>query len=417
MKSLQTQIFSKFSDISSVLVDKELSPEHKLTLIDYLLKENEAERRQIRDEVEKLTIETGQMQDEKDFYAILESKSLSLQKRAADIIRSMQIDPNNISSNLFEALQHFQNKDGNIQKNAPKDFLSIKEKNFLQTDNEKFPVSLYKVLLFQKVAEGIKAGTVNFANSHKYRSLDDYLIPQSVWKIEFKELLYKADLEKFVNSAEILKNLTDEISRSYKRTNRNIDNGKNSFIKFKRDDSWTLVTPKQDKETEHLLKTFFPNNKVVSLSEVLSIVNRATSYLDSFNHLKTTRSHSKPSPHIFLAGIIALGSELGISKIANISKHLKQRQLENTYNWYFSLENLHAANKKILDFLNSLELPNLYRQHNDLLHTSSDGQKYAVSVPSLNANFSYKYFGQKKGVSVYSFIDERNLLFYSTVIS
>ena len=52
-----------------------------------------------------------------------------------------------------------------------------------------------------------------------------------------------------------------------------------------------------------------------------------------------------------------------------------------------------------------------------VVHTSSDGQKYAVSVPSLNANYSFKYFGQEKGVSVYSFIDERHLLFYSTVIS
>ena len=64
-----------------------------------------------------------------------------------------------------------------------------------------------------------------------------------------------------------------------------------------------------------------------------------------------------------------------------------------------------------------MELPNLYRRHQEKLHTSSDGQKYGVSVPSLNANYSFKYFGQEKGVSVYSFIGERHLLFYSTVIS
>jgi hypothetical protein len=30
---------------------------------------------------------------------------------------------------------------------------------------------------------------------------------------------------------------------------------------------------------------------------------------------------------------------------------------------------------------------------------------------------TFKYFGQNKGISVYSFVDERHLLFYSTVIS
>jgi TnpA family transposase len=76
-----------------------------------------------------------------------------------------------------------------------------------------------------------------------------------------------------------------------------------------------------------------------------------------------------------------------------------------------------AANSHLVDFIGQMELPNLYRRYQDKLHTSSDGQKYEVSVPSLNANYSFKYFGQNKGVSVYSFIDERHLLFYSTVIS
>ncbi|MBY0545200.1 MAG: Tn3 family transposase [Gammaproteobacteria bacterium] len=35
----------------------------------------------------------------------------------------------------------------------------------------------------------------------------------------------------------------------------------------------------------------------------------------------------------------------------------------------------------------------------------------------LLANFSFKYFGKGKGVSIYTFIDERQVLFHSTVIS
>jgi Tn3 transposase DDE domain-containing protein len=44
------------------------------------------------------------------------------------------------------------------------------------------------------------------------------------------------------------------------------------------------------------------------------------------------------------------------------------------------------------------------------LHTSSDGQKFEVRADSLNANYSYKYFGKGQGVSVYTFRDERDLL-------
>src|SRR6516225_7620854 len=63
------------------------------------------------------------------------------------------------------------------------------------------------------------------------------------------------------------------------------------------------------------------------------------------------------------------------------------------------------------------KLPNLMRRSADRLHTSSDGQKFEVRADSLNANYSYKYFGKGQGVSAYTFRDERDLLWYSLVFS
>ena len=81
------------------------------------------------------------------------------------------------------------------------------------------------------------------------------------------------------------------------------------------------------------------------------------------------------------------------------------------------MDNTHAANDQVLRLIDRLELPNISRRSSDRLHTSSDGQKFEVRVDSLNANYSFKYFGKGQGVSVYSFIDERDLLFHSLVFS
>jgi len=67
--------------------------------------------------------------------------------------------------------------------------------------------------------------------------------------------------------------------------------------------------------------------------------------------------------------------------------------------------------------MDNMELPNIYRKQEGKLHTSNDGQKFGVAVDSLNANYSFKYLGKDKGVSVMTFIDERQLMFYSTVVS
>jgi len=64
-----------------------------------------------------------------------------------------------------------------------------------------------------------------------------------------------------------------------------------------------------------------------------------------------------------------------------------------------------------------LSLSNIFCGSEGDIHTSSDGQKINVSLDCILANYSFKYFGKSKGVSIYTFIDEKQSLFYSTVIS
>ncbi len=127
--------------------------------------------------------------------------------------------------------------------------------------------------------------------------------------------------------------------------------------------------------------------------------------------------HTKPAKKVFFAGIMAYGCDIGYRKLAQISKQINENELDNTLNWYFSLANVQSANDRILQFMDKMEIPDIYRNQADQLHTSSDGQKVGVSVDSLNANYSFKYLGKDKGVSVVSFIDMRQMMWHSTVIS
>jgi len=75
------------------------------------------------------------------------------------------------------------------------------------------------------------------------------------------------------------------------------------------------------------------------------------------------------------------------------------------------------ANDKVLAFSNALPLTECFRRDPEFIHSSSDGQKFDVSVASLVASPSFKYFGNGRGVTLYSFLDESGQLFYSTVFS
>ena len=103
--------------------------------------------------------------------------------------------------------------------------------------------------------------------------------------------------------------------------------------------------------------------------------------------------------------------------MGQIAKGIEGSTITNTLNWYFSLDNILKANDKIVDMIDKMALSGIFRKNPKLKATSSDGQKFHIAVPSLQATYSIKYYGTGKGVSVYSFINDKYALFFNTVIT
>ncbi len=149
----------------------------------------------------------------------------------------------------------------------------------------------------------------------------------------------------------------------------------------------------------------------------MDTVDRHCNTLSAFEHWKQTHTPQTVSRPALLAGIMGLGCGIGVRKMARISSRMTESELEHAVNWRFSLDNIRAANDQMVKAMDQMTLPNLYRHEAGQLHTASDGQKFEVRGESLHATRSYKYFGQGQGVSAYTFIDERCLLWHSLVIS
>jgi hypothetical protein len=105
----------------------------------------------------------------------------------------------------------------------------------------------------------------------------------------------------------------------------------------------------------------------VPLLEVLATVDRYSGFLNELQHWQQRYHHGRPPERMFYAGIMALGFGIGIRKMARISNQINESELEHTVNWYFSVENTHAANDQVLRLIDRLELPNLYRRSPDRL--------------------------------------------------
>jgi len=402
------------SEIEAIAFDMSLGDAQKVERIQSILSSRGHESRRVGEQVQQLQQQPQQELDDAEFLDLLQARSLKLQNKASEIAKHVRFDG---CRDLTTAIDFFREKDGAVGQGAPREFLADDEQRAVLDESGQLRISLYKALLFLKMADAIKAGTLNVPCSYRYRSLDDYLISTQRWHVESGALICQADLTASAECGVVLGALNATLGEQYERTNQALLTGENEHVQLRKDRSLIVSTPRSDPEENERGQSVFPDKRYISLLEVLATVQRVTGFVDEFQHWQTKYNRPKPPDSTFFAGLIGYGCNIGLRKIARISNPISESELDNTVNWYFSLDNLHAANDRLLRFLDQLPLPNVYRVDPQRLHTSSDGQKFEVSVDSLNANYSFKYFGQGRGVSSYNFIDERHFLFYSTVIS
>jgi TnpA family transposase len=352
-----------------------------------------------------------------DEYTLLEKYSVKIQNRAVNVIPHLVFSEHTSNTQLLSAVNYFKDKQNAIDHRAPTSFLSESEIDKLYDETNKFKVSLYKSLLITKFIEAVKSGVINLKESYKYSTLQKYLIPKNEWNLNKSDYIKKAELGDFDDIKEILKSLTKKLSFQYRNTNDNMINGTNKFISFDKDGRPIVRTPAVVKIETSKISDIFKEVKYVSVLDVLNQVNHNVNFIEAFKHHSVAATKVKPSSEIFYAALIGIGCNIGIHKLAGTAKGISLSKVENVANWYINKEGLYRANQKMIKAIDALDLPNKLCSDPNIRHGSSDGMQVKIKVESLNSNQSYKYSGISKGVSVYSFIDNRCVLFHSTVIS
>jgi len=395
--------------IISLASDTDISPNECLLKIRRVLESQKSPIESCCNNLLGLESSLRKVEQDNVYYSTLEIKSRKLQNRVTGIIKLVEFTG---KSDLIEAIDNFQERD--ITENtAPVSFLSGKELKHLKDNDGKFRVSLYKALLFLKVAEALKSGNLSLPYSYKYRQLSDYLIPEELWKAKRDDYIKQAGLDNLVDIEQLLSSSKKELKSSYKEINELILQ-KTPHIKCRKDGSFIVKTPKLESKETYSISSILPYKKDIPIQNVLSVIRQQTGFTKHFIHDTPRMQNHRPEDNALFAALIAYGCNVGISRMARITKGHSQSILENISRQYMHIDNIKRANDDVIKKID--EIADCFIS-SDLRHTSSDGQKYNIDGCSLNANFSYKYHGSGKGVSSYTFLDNRFVHFYATVIS
>jgi hypothetical protein len=214
LEGIERGLVSTLTTIGSITEDRALSDVEKVTRIRALLATRETRRLLEKDPIVELKASLGSELGEDDYYKILESKSVWIQNRVNPVLKALTFQAGPSVRKLVDAVEHFKEKDGAVDKSAPAGFLDPEEGAAVQKEG-KFRVSLYKALLFLHVQSGIKSGALNLEHSYKYRPLDDYLIDRVRWQRDKQHLIERAGLEALVDPRKVLKELDEALSQHY----------------------------------------------------------------------------------------------------------------------------------------------------------------------------------------------------------
>lgn len=401
--------------VQRVVHDSYLNNDEKVRKLNNILPKENHSFSQIELDAKELQLQMDNEKKCNDEFNVLSNLSRKLQNRVSEIIKHLNFEYENNAKALFQAIEFYQNNK-TITATAPNEFLDDHEYQAIHRDG-KFNISLYKAILFCKVAQAIKCGQISLNYSLRYLSIDAYLLDEQYWHKHKTQLLEKLGLTEFSDAEKVLSLLRSTLDKQFFDVNQRIVQGVNNYISIRKDGGFSLYTPAVEKPKYDSITSIIGEGKYIPILQMMAQMNALTKFTACFKHHKITGSKTPPENEIFYAGIFGLGSNIGLHKLSHTAIGINYNTLSHAVNWYFSLDNLYAVNQSLVDLMSKLWLPQKFKRERDLLHTSSDGKKQCVSAESLNTNFSYKYFGNGKGASVYRFIDERGILFYSTVFT
>ncbi len=195
-----------------------------------------------------------------------------------------------------------------------------------------------------------------------------------------------------------LATLEQKLEERIDSVNGRISSGLNEHLEVKKR-RWTLQSPRATERVNH---PFFDRLKQVDISRVLHFVNQHCQFMEAFNHIRSRYVKKEVDNRVITASLIAWGTNMGLGRMGEISD-MGYQVLKTTSDNFIRLETLSGANDLVSNAI--AQLP-IFRHYDigDVIHSSSDGQKFETRIHTINARHSPKYFGLKKGIVSYTLV-------------
>lgn len=165
-----------------------------------------------------------------------------------------------------------------------------------------------------------------------------------------------------------------------------------------------MGTPEEARNFSLSLYNMLPK---VKLTDLLMEVAHWTGFDKMLVHASTNRPPREEENPILMAALMAMGTNIGLTKMADATPGITYHQMANAAQWRLYDDAISRAQATLVNFQKKLTLASYW---GDGTTSSSDGMRVQVGVSSLHAE-SNPHYGTGKGATIYGLQVINSLLF------
>ncbi|PFJ39484.1 DDE transposase [Bacillus thuringiensis] len=348
-----------------------------------------------------------------DYLDLLESRYNYLRKYTPTLLRALEFQSTNYAKSVLNALDIIRelNDSGKrkVSQGAPLAFVSNRWQKHIYDEDGNINRHFYELAAFTELRNYVRSGDISIVGSRQHKDFDEYLVPSQDW-IDSKEigtrLAVATHADEYIaeRTQTLLKRIETFSNNAHSLDGVDIDKGNLHLQRLEKD------TPEEAKQLSAKLYHMLPR---VKLTDLLLEVANWTGFEQQFIHASTNKPPKGEEIIISLASLMAMGTNIGLTKMAEATPNISYHQLANASQWRMYDDALNRAQAILVNFQHRLPLASYW---GDGTTSSPDGMRVQIGVSSLSAS-SNPHYGSGKGATIYRFVSDQFSSFYTKVIN
>jgi TnpA family transposase len=285
-----------------------------------------------------------------DYLDLLETRYSYIRRYAPTLLKSLEFGGTKSAEPVLQALEtiHDLNVDGKrkVPMSAPLNFVSNRWQKHVYDEEGNINRHYYELAALTELRNCIRSGDIFVSGSRQHKAFDDYLVSNDDWaNIVNTEDYLAVPLRVEDYLTERISSLNERLDWLAKNNKKldgvDISQGKLYIERLERE------TPQEAKALSKRLHSMLPR---VKLTDLLLEVAGWTGFYEEFIHTSTNKPPDQEEKNIVLATLMAMGTNIGLTKMAEATPRISYRQMANTAQWRMHDDAMIRAQSVLVNF-------------------------------------------------------------------